>query len=215
MPTHVHALNHLDEEKSLELFRSKALPSYKTSVMRDVDEFEKLGRKLASKCDGLPLALAVLGAYLSKNLNTQSWSNVLLGWPSTKNVDMMREILARSYKDLPNRHLKSCFLYLASFPEDFQIEVFVLIKLWIAEGFIPHAPKYEQEDTARMYVAELAQRSLVHVTRRCTTHGWIKEIRVHDILHVWCIEEAIQDGFLDIFHRTSGLPSIFVIYLYM
>jgi hypothetical protein len=102
-----------------------------------------------------------------------------------------------------------------SFPEDFQIEVFVLIKLWIAEGFIPHAPKYEQEDTARMYVAELAQRSLVHVTRRCTTHGWIKEIRVHDILHVWCIEEAIQDGFLDIFHRTSGLPSIFVIYLYM
>jgi hypothetical protein len=115
MPTHVHALNHLDEEKSWELFRSKALPSYKTSVMRDVDEFEKLGRKLASKCDGLPLALAVLGAYLSKNLNTQSWSNVLLGWPSTKNVDMMREILARSYKDLPNRHLKSCFLYLALF----------------------------------------------------------------------------------------------------
>ncbi|XBI42504.1 hypothetical protein VPH35_126827 [Triticum aestivum] len=64
MPIYVHHLNKLDEEKSWELFSCKALPSYKRSVIRDVDEFEKLGRKLAKKCDGLPLALAVLGGYL-------------------------------------------------------------------------------------------------------------------------------------------------------
>ncbi|KAK1677009.1 hypothetical protein QYE76_037857 [Lolium multiflorum] len=183
-PTHVHALKHLNEDKSWKLFCSKAFPSYKRSVMRDVAEFQKIGRKLASKCDGLPLALSVLGAYLSKNLSIQSWSNVLLGWPSTKNVDMMRGILARSYKDLPNHHLKSCFFYLASFPEDFQIKVSVLIKLWIAEGFVPLAPKHKQEETAHMYVAELAQRSLVQVTRRSMAHGWIEEIRVHDIFNV-------------------------------
>uniref|UniRef100_A0A8R7R7J0 Uncharacterized protein n=2 Tax=Triticum urartu TaxID=4572 RepID=A0A8R7R7J0_TRIUA len=56
MPTHVHHLKKLDEEKSWELFSSKALPPYKRSTIRDVDEFEKLGRKLAKKCDGLPLA---------------------------------------------------------------------------------------------------------------------------------------------------------------
>ncbi|KAM0866207.1 hypothetical protein ACQ4PT_042777 [Festuca glaucescens] len=204
MPTHVHTLRLLEKEKSWDLFRSKALPSYRMPAMCDMDEFEELGRKLASKCDGLPLALAVLGGYLSKNMNTQAWSDVLLGWPSTKNVDMMRDILARSYKDLPNSHLKSCFLYLAAFPEDCIIDVSVLIALWIAEGFIPHVPKHKQEETARKYVAELAQRSLVHVTSRNMAHAWIEEIRVHDILRDWCIEEARQDGFLDVIDKTSG-----------
>jgi hypothetical protein len=105
---------------------------------------------------------------------------------------------------LPNHHLKSCFFYLASFPEDFQIKVSVLIKLWIAEGFVPLAPKHKQEETAHMYVAELAQRSLVQVTRRSMAHGWIEEIRVHDILHEWCIEEARQDSFLEVLHEISG-----------
>ncbi|KAM0850337.1 hypothetical protein ACQ4PT_053179 [Festuca glaucescens] len=204
MSTHVHALKHLDEEKSWELFRSKALPSYRRSAMRDVDEFEKLGRKLASKCDGMPLALTVLGGYLSKNLNTQSWSDVLLGWPSTTNVHLMRDILARSYKDLADPHLRSCFLYLAAFPEDYIIGVSVLVALWIAEGFIPQAQIHDQEETARKHVAELAQRSLVQVTDRSKALGWIEELRVHDILHDWCIEEAKQDGFLYFIKKTSG-----------
>ncbi|VAI51792.1 unnamed protein product [Triticum turgidum subsp. durum] len=72
MPTHIHALRSLDEEKSWLLFSSKALPSYKISGIRDLDKYEELGRKLTRKCDGLPLALAVLGGYLSKNLNTQA-----------------------------------------------------------------------------------------------------------------------------------------------
>ncbi|XP_073358746.1 disease resistance protein RPP13-like [Aegilops tauschii subsp. strangulata] len=149
MPTHIHALRSLDEEKSWELFSNRALPSYKRSGIRDLDKYEELGRKLTRKCDGLPLSLAVLGGYLSKNLNTQSWSDVLLCWPSTKDTQMMRGIIARSYKDLPNHYLRSCVLYLAAFPEDYIISVSALINLWIAEGFIPHTPKHTLEKTAR------------------------------------------------------------------
>ncbi|KAM3298555.1 hypothetical protein ACQJBY_040163 [Aegilops geniculata] len=204
MPTHVHPLKKLDEERSWELFSSKALPSYKRSVIDDVDEFEKLGRKLAKKCDGLPLALAVLGGHLSKNLNTQAWSYVLSGWPSTKDTQMMRDILARSYKDLSSHYLKSCFLYLAAFPEDFQISVFHLIQLWIAESLIPDIPNHKPEETAHMYVTDLAQRSLVQVVHRSKGHGWIGKIRVHDILREWCIEESRKDGFLDVNNETTG-----------
>ncbi|VAI63399.1 unnamed protein product [Triticum turgidum subsp. durum] len=205
MPTHIHALRSLDEEKSWLLFSSKALPSYKISGIRDLDKYEELGRKLTRKCDGLPLALAVLGGYLSKNLNTQAWSDVLLCWPSTKHTQMMRGLIARSYKDLPNHYLRSCLLYLAAFPEDYIISVSALINLWIAEGFIPHTPKHKLEETARKYVTELAQRSLVQVVRTSSIHGWIEEIRIHDILRDWCIEEATQDGFLDVIHEsTSG-----------
>ncbi|XP_048543394.1 probable disease resistance protein At1g58602 [Triticum urartu] len=204
MPTYVHHLKKLDEEKSWELFSCKALPSYKRSVIRDVDEFEKLGRKLAKKCDGLPLALAILGGHLSKNLNAQIWSDILSDWPSTKNGQMMRFILARSYKDLPNCYLRACFLYLAAFPEDYIIYVSCLIELWIAESLVPHTPKHILEETARNYVTELAQRSLVQVLDRSKAHGWVERIRIHDILHDWCTEEARQDGFLNAIDKTAG-----------
>lgn len=62
MPTYVHKLKLLDDERSWELFSSKALPPYKKSLIHNMDEFEELGRKLADKCNGLPLAFAVWGA---------------------------------------------------------------------------------------------------------------------------------------------------------
>uniref|UniRef100_A0A453TD73 Disease resistance protein winged helix domain-containing protein n=1 Tax=Aegilops tauschii subsp. strangulata TaxID=200361 RepID=A0A453TD73_AEGTS len=118
---------------------------------------------------------------------------------------MMSVILARSYKDLPNHHLRSCLLYFAAFPEDYEIYVPDLIEFWIAESFIPHTPNHTLEETARSYVTELAQRSLVQVVGRSTAYGWIERIRIHDILHDWCIQEARQDGFLDTSNKTAGV----------
>ncbi|KAM3405156.1 hypothetical protein ACQJBY_007943 [Aegilops geniculata] len=204
MPTHVHHLKKLDEDESWKLFNSKALPSYIRRTIIDVYEFEELGRNLARKCDGLSLALAVLGGYLSRNLNTQTWCDILLDWPSTKNGQMMREILARSYKDLANHHLRSCYLYFAAFPEDYKISVLALIEAWIAEKFIPHLPNHKLEETAHKYVLELAQRNLVQVIKRSEVHGCILTVRIHDILRDWCIEEARQDGFLDVINKTAG-----------
>lgn len=53
------------------------------------------------------------------------------------------------------------------------------------------------------YVTELAQRSLVQVVSRSRAHGWIERIRIHDILRDWCIEEAREDGFLDMIYKTA------------
>ncbi|RCV44450.1 hypothetical protein SETIT_9G374900v2 [Setaria italica] len=204
MPTYVHQLKLLDGEKSWELFSTKALPPYRRSLIQNIDEFEEIGRKLARKCKGLPLALAVLGGYLSRNLNLEKWSDILQGWVSTENGQMMGAILARSYSDLPNHYIKSCFLYLAVFPEDYSISVWDLIKLWIAEGFIPPITRHTREQTARMYVSDLAQRCLVQVVSRSKIHGWIEEIRIHDILRDWCVEEARYAGLVDVIDNTIG-----------
>uniref|UniRef100_K3Z3R8 NB-ARC domain-containing protein n=1 Tax=Setaria italica TaxID=4555 RepID=K3Z3R8_SETIT len=204
MPTYVHQLKLLDGEKSWELFSTKALPPYRRSLIQNIDEFEEIGRKLARKCKGLPLALAVLGGYLSRNLNLEAWSDILQGWTSTENGQMMGAILARSYSDLPNHYIKSCFLYLAVFPEDYSIFVSDLIKLWIAEGFIPPITRHTREQTARMHVSDLAQRCLVQVVSRSKAHGWIQEIRIHDILRDWCVEEARYAGLFDVIDNTTG-----------
>uniref|UniRef100_A0A0D9X6U3 Uncharacterized protein n=1 Tax=Leersia perrieri TaxID=77586 RepID=A0A0D9X6U3_9ORYZ len=204
MPTHVYDLQFLDDEKSWELFRNKALPSYKRSMVHDLDVFEDLGRKLAKKCNGLPLALTVLGGYLSKNLSVEAWKDIIEGCALTEEGEMMGKILARSYNDLPNHYLKSCFLYFSAFPEDHMMCVPDLIGLWISEGFIPETRTYSLEETARKYVTELAQRNLVQVVHRSRVHGCIERIQIHDIfLHGWCIKEA-RDGFLDVINKTAG-----------
>ena len=205
MPRKVHNLKLLDAEKSWDLFISKALPSYNRSSINNIGEFEELGRQIASKCNGLPLALSVLGGFLSKNLTIEAWKDTLSGWTSTENGRMMGEILARSYNDLPN-HLKCCFLYLAVFPEDHLIRVSDLINSWIAESFVPGSIKHK-EQMARKYVTELAQRSLVQVTDTSKAHGWIESIRLHDILHDWCVGEARDAGFCDVIDKTTGQVS--------
>lgn len=202
MSTYIHPLKLLDDEKSWELFSRKSLPSYKRSSLQDVNEFEELGRKLARKCNRLPLALAVLGGYLSKNLNIQAWSDIFKSRISTKNGQMMRDILARSYNDLPNNYMKSCFLYIAVFPEDYSISTADLVELWTAECFVQPRRKYKPEELAYKYISELAQRSLVQVVDRSTAHGSILRIKIHDILRDWCIEEATQDGFF-LCHRQK------------
>jgi hypothetical protein len=68
MPTYVHQLKLLDSDNSWELFSRKALPSYKRVLIQNIDEFEELGRKLAGKCNGLPLALAVLGGAIYQKI---------------------------------------------------------------------------------------------------------------------------------------------------
>ena len=60
---------------------------------------------------------------------------------------------------------------------------------------------------ARKYVTELAQRCLVQVTDTIKEHVWIENIRLHNILHDWCVEEARDAGFCDVIDKTTGQVS--------
>ena len=75
-------------------------------------------------------------------------------------------------------------------------------------------PKHTVENTARMYVSELAQRSFLQVVPTSIIHECAEEIRIHDIIRDWCIEEAAQDGFLDVIHETTAgelsFPLLFI-----
>ncbi|XP_039824463.1 putative late blight resistance protein homolog R1A-3 [Panicum virgatum] len=98
--------------------------------------------------------------------------------------------ISRSYQFMDSRKL-------------YIIDVSDLINSWIAESFLPGSIK-NKEQMARKYVTELAQRSLVQVTYTSKVHGWIESIRLHDILHDWCIGEATDAGFCDVIDKTTG-----------
>ncbi|TVU12923.1 hypothetical protein EJB05_46590, partial [Eragrostis curvula] len=73
----------LNEDESTRLLLSRAIPEYMldgtsnshaaVTVRQDLDKFKELGKDLTVKCRGLPLALIVLGGYLSRNLDVAEW----------------------------------------------------------------------------------------------------------------------------------------------
>ncbi|KAF9614185.1 hypothetical protein IFM89_015693 [Coptis chinensis] len=88
-----------------------------------------------------------------------AWSKVLasVNWQLSQESIPCREILALRYTDLPP-HLKSCFLYLGIYPEDYVINVEKLILLWVAEGFVHSRGEQNTEDVAEDSLEELIQR---------------------------------------------------------
>ncbi|KAK4408419.1 putative disease resistance protein [Sesamum angolense] len=165
---------------------------------------ETIGHKIAHNCKGLPLAIVVIGGLLSKDSTVQKdWECIAedVKTAATNGGDLFMEILSLSYNSLPH-HLKACFLYTGVFPEDYEIFVTQLIKLWIAEGFVkPPTPK-SFEQVAEDYLKDLVDRCLIQVQRRTYT-GEIKTCTIHDMLRELCMKKAQDEKLYRIMNRHS------------
>ncbi|WOL15624.1 disease resistance RPP13-like protein 3 [Canna indica] len=198
----------LDDEDSWKLLRKKAFPSPKGIEPSCPKQLEDIGRKLAKKCGGLALALVMLGGLMfKKGPYVTAWMESI-DWEAIKQHETRCfDILALSYHDLPSDNLRLCFLYLASFPEDSEISASTLIRFWIAEGFIQQKHNRRLEQTAMTYLDELVQRCMVQVTKKSIAHGWVRRVRIHDVLREWCIAEARREEFLYVFNKLENNDS--------
>ncbi|KAJ3678706.1 hypothetical protein LUZ60_002509 [Juncus effusus] len=194
-------LRFLREEESLRLLFKKALPgkSFNEGYPHNLLEVAK---SFSKQCGGLPLALVVVGGLLSTKPPTDTaWSMAMRTMDWQTDGDKCTKILASSYEDLPV-HLKTCFIYLASFPDDTPNEAELIIRLWVAEGFIPHDGRGTVEEKAKKYLEELAQRCMIQVTRRSSDS--IRVFRVHDLLLDLAIREAQEKDFLNVFRKQNN-----------
>ncbi|KAJ3678693.1 hypothetical protein LUZ60_002496 [Juncus effusus] len=150
-------LRFLREKESLRLLFKKALPGKSFNEGYPPDLLE-VATSFSNQCAGLPLALVVVGGLLSTKPRTDTaWNKVMRTMDWQTDGDKCTKILASSYEDLPV-HLKTCFIYLASFPDDTRYDAELIIHLWVAEGFVPHDAPGTVEGTAEKYLEELAQR---------------------------------------------------------
>ncbi|TXG47074.1 hypothetical protein EZV62_026368 [Acer yangbiense] len=182
--THSHHLRNLREEESWQLFCQK-----NSQIVNVDEELKRLCREMVQKCNGLPLAIIVLGGLLS-NKKQQEWHRVrdhLWRHLKAANSIEINSLLVLSFNSLPYQ-LKPCFLYLGLFPEDSEIIIEKLIYLWVAEGFISEGEDCIMEEVANDYINELINRSLIQVGRR----NWGRTVtcRVHDLLHDLAIDMA-------------------------
>eukprot|EP00268_Persea_americana_P036338 TRINITY_DN3580_c0_g1_i7.p1 TRINITY_DN3580_c0_g1~~TRINITY_DN3580_c0_g1_i7.p1 ORF type:complete len:304 (-),score=37.73 TRINITY_DN3580_c0_g1_i7:309-1220(-) len=203
---HPHEMRLLNDDEGWELFTKKIFPEGDPSTACPA-ELDEIGRKILTKCGGLPLAILVLGGLLSRKDKTFSaWSKVLesVNWHLTESSHQCREILALSYWDLPY-YLKPCFLYLGIFPEDYEFNSRRIILLWIAEGLIQQKDNNIMEDVAEYYLEELVGRSMIQVASK-KSNGSVKRCRVHDLLRDLSISEARQSSFFTM-HNDNGTSS--------
>ncbi|XP_049392155.1 disease resistance protein RPP13-like isoform X2 [Solanum stenotomum] len=199
----VHKLRFLSQEESRDLFSRKLL-----DVRSMVPEMESLAKDMVEKCRGLPLAIVVLSGLLSHKKGLYEWQKVKDHlWKNIKEDKSIEicNILSLSYNDLSTA-LKQCFLYFGIFPEDKMVGADNIIRLWMAEGFIPRGEE-RMEDVAEGFLNELIRRNLVQVAK--TFWERVTECRVHDLLHDLAIQKALEVNFFDIYDpRSHSISSL-------
>ncbi|XP_047960803.1 putative disease resistance protein RGA3 isoform X2 [Salvia hispanica] len=173
--------NKLSEEECWSLLRD-------TSLLGKSDEecgkFEDLGKKIARKCNGLPLAAIVLGTLLQfKDLD--GWKHVEKSeiWQlENAKVDLFPHLVL-SYNEL-SPTLKRCFSYCAVYPKDHKIHAKTLIEEWMAQGYLgSDSGNGAMELKGRENLKNLAMRSLFQDIEKSKSGEQIKWCKMHDIVH--------------------------------
>ncbi|XP_049387932.1 putative disease resistance RPP13-like protein 1 [Solanum stenotomum] len=149
------SMDNLSTEASWSLFKRHA---FENMDPMGHPELEEVGKQIAAKCKGLPLALKTLAGMLRSKSEVEEWKRILRSeiWELPYN-DILPALML-SYNDLP-AHLKRCFSYCAIFPKDYPFRKEQVIHLWIANGLVPQEDEII-EDSGNQYFLELRSRSL-------------------------------------------------------
>ncbi|EYU17739.1 hypothetical protein MIMGU_mgv1a023631mg, partial [Erythranthe guttata] len=199
----VHRVRLLDEEESWDLLRRKVFDE-----MPCPPELEKVGKKIAENCEGLPLTIVTVGSLLSKAEKTTKYWNEVAEKENSVFVDAnddVSKVLLRSYNYLPQR-LKACFLYMGVFPRNHEIPYSKLTKLWCAEGLIePEGWYATSKYITTQYLSNLVSKSLVMVRHKGSSSR-TKTCSLHSSFWFMCVNEARKTKFFHSLNsRADGL----------
>ncbi|XP_057801879.1 putative late blight resistance protein homolog R1A-10 [Salvia miltiorrhiza] len=209
-PRPAKKLRFFNQDESWELLQLEAL--------RKLDcpsELQHIGQLIARDCDGLPLAIVVIGGILAAKFSASDLSETRKAWENVSTrvstylnekdpADRMKKFISLSYDRLPY-HLRACFLYLGVFPEDYKIPVSRLIRMWIGEGFIQQNNDLSLEECGEMYLEDLINRNLVTI-EKIKPNGKVKTCCIHDALRDFCRNEAgnENENFLQEIKSNNG-----------
>uniref|UniRef100_A0A452XIA5 AAA+ ATPase domain-containing protein n=1 Tax=Aegilops tauschii subsp. strangulata TaxID=200361 RepID=A0A452XIA5_AEGTS len=177
----------LDEDQYLAMFMHYALSGTRVALK----EFEQVGRDIAKKLHGSPIAAVTVAGRLGANPNISFWKNVA-------KLDMLNDTMDAlwwSYKQL-NPDIRRCFEFCNIFPRRFKLEKDQLVHLWIAQGFVKTSCAIEEmEDVAEGYIQELVSCSFLQPKG---TDSFV----IHDLLHD-LIDKIVGSGCFRINNERS------------
>jgi hypothetical protein len=152
-------------------------------------ELKALAQSMAEECQGLPLALNVIGrAMFGKNLC--EWQLLLKKLKESRVqdrpvIEQLYERLKMSYDILSEEdcRLKKCFHYFAAFPEDSNIVFEEIVVHWTAEGLVPAHEGDDARADAFSLLNKLLERSFIESNGQLLSDEWYRlNFKVHDVM---------------------------------
>ena len=175
----IHHMGCLSEDDSWSLFKGRA---FRMRRVEEKSELESIGKEMVKKCGGVTLAMKALGRLMCLKSMKSEWLSVKESqiWDLPASENSILPALRLSYHHLPP-HLKQCFAYCCVFPKDCYLEMDKLIKLWMANGFIPFKGSSELHDVGLDIFNELVWRSFFQDVREVYPGSIM--CRMHDLMH--------------------------------
>ncbi|KAG0530867.1 hypothetical protein BDA96_05G224000 [Sorghum bicolor] len=190
----VYKLKPLSDDDSMNLFYTRIFGADRKFLGNQQDD---ISEKILKKCAGIPLAIITMGSLFAGKEKHQ-WSMLFnsIGFVHGEDNNEVKDtmtILSLSYYDLPPE-LRTCLLYLSTYPEDYEIEKDPLIWKWIAEGFINPDKGKTLYEIGEKYFNDLINRSLIQVVE--AWDGRVSGCRIHDMVLDMIRKLAFEENFI-------------------
>jgi Leucine-rich repeat (LRR) protein len=180
----------MDTESGWDLLCKLVLPECNT---QELVALKDIGTKLVDRCEGHPLAIKVIAGVLRSRGRSKVHWEMILGSDSWSMQPVLPEVpqaLYMSYVDLPSE-LKECFLHCSFYPEECPIQLFDLVRHWIAEGIVNARDNKLLEESAEEYYVELVSRNLLQPDPDKVEQCWITHDLLRTLARFLIAEESI------------------------
>jgi len=202
----IYNLQPLSDDNSKKLFYTRVFGAdrkYHDNQPYDVSD------KFLKKCAGIPLAIITMSSLLAGKPEDE-WSEVYKSIVSrydkdNRDIEDAMLTLSLSYYDMPS-HLRTCLLYLSTYPEDSFIDKETLIRKWIAEGFVYGKHGTRLFEIGESYFNDLVKRSMIQAEPDMS--GFVYSCRVHDMVFDLMRKFSFEENFITLLDdNVEGTPA--------
>ncbi|CAN6357100.1 unnamed protein product, partial [Urochloa humidicola] len=178
----------LDKDDFFKMFMHYALDGAMICDDRLLTEHQLIGRNIAAKLGGSPLAARTVAGQLRRRLDIDFWRRSL-------NRDLLNYTMGAlwwSYQQL-EVHVRQCFTYCSMFPRRYEFRRDELVQLWVASGFLETTNATEDmEDIGHDCFDVLLSCSFIQPKGKGSA---LDLFRIHDLLHELAGRVAGSDCF--------------------